>query len=384
MKCPKCNYLGFETGDRCKNCGYDFSLMSDLEAPVDFDLDIDLALRSSDDTLPASVPWDDSFEPDLAESPATLEIADPGAGAVHESGPPSQRWRVGSLSDPAMAEAAPLPEPVPEPAREAAARVDRKLPLFGHGSVPDDSDEPLIKLPAAPRAPLAVRRTPETPRLRAVPRAVPRPSRPIEASPALDFVEDTPPVAVVGAVRESGPPSQRWPIGSQSDPTSAEARARTASRLAASGVVDSSRAAHAEVSGPLPRLAAAAIDHLLLGAIDLAVLYFTLRMAGLTLADLSVLPVVPLVVFLLFVKLSYFSAFTAVGGQTIGKMATHIRVVTAEDETVDGALAVKRTLAGVASAALFGLGFVPALIGSERRALHDRLTHTRVVALPSA
>ena len=26
MKCPKCDYLGFETGDRCKNCGYDFSL----------------------------------------------------------------------------------------------------------------------------------------------------------------------------------------------------------------------------------------------------------------------------------------------------------------------------------------------------------------------
>ena len=53
MKCPKCNYLGFETGDRCKNCGYDFSLMGDPEAPVDFGLDIDLALRSSDDTLPA-------------------------------------------------------------------------------------------------------------------------------------------------------------------------------------------------------------------------------------------------------------------------------------------------------------------------------------------
>ena len=29
VKCPKCDYLGFETGDRCKNCGYDFSLLSD-------------------------------------------------------------------------------------------------------------------------------------------------------------------------------------------------------------------------------------------------------------------------------------------------------------------------------------------------------------------
>ena len=25
MKCPKCGYLGFETTDRCRNCGYDFS-----------------------------------------------------------------------------------------------------------------------------------------------------------------------------------------------------------------------------------------------------------------------------------------------------------------------------------------------------------------------
>src|SRR5678810_639629 len=28
MKCPKCHYLGFETGDRCRNCGYDFSLLA--------------------------------------------------------------------------------------------------------------------------------------------------------------------------------------------------------------------------------------------------------------------------------------------------------------------------------------------------------------------
>ena len=26
MKCPKCNYIGFEPTDRCRNCGYDFSL----------------------------------------------------------------------------------------------------------------------------------------------------------------------------------------------------------------------------------------------------------------------------------------------------------------------------------------------------------------------
>lgn len=27
MKCPKCQYIGFDTGDRCRNCGYEFALL---------------------------------------------------------------------------------------------------------------------------------------------------------------------------------------------------------------------------------------------------------------------------------------------------------------------------------------------------------------------
>jgi uncharacterized RDD family membrane protein YckC len=27
VKCPKCGYLGFDSGERCRNCGYDFSLV---------------------------------------------------------------------------------------------------------------------------------------------------------------------------------------------------------------------------------------------------------------------------------------------------------------------------------------------------------------------
>jgi uncharacterized RDD family membrane protein YckC len=338
VKCPKCHYLGFETGDRCKNCGYDFSLMDDPDPSIEPDLDIELAFRDSDDTLPASVQWDDQFEhmdadaladaAALAESPTALEIADPN------------------------------PEPPPEPSPQPPAMpVERKVRSLGSASLFESGDEPLIKVPAAPRPPLAVRRTPETPRLRAVPRPVPKPSRPIESSPVLDFVAE--PAPEVGAE------------------SVADVRARTASRLA-------SRPVAAEVGGSGPRLAAAAIDHLLLGAIDLAVVYFTLRMTGLTLAGLSMLPPVPLIAFLLLVKLSYFAAFTAVGGQTIGKMAMRLRVVTADNETVDGALAVKRALAGFASAVTLGAGFLPALFGSERRALHDRLTRTRVVTLPSA
>ena len=32
MKCPKCGYLGFERVDRCRNCGYDFSMTDGLDA----------------------------------------------------------------------------------------------------------------------------------------------------------------------------------------------------------------------------------------------------------------------------------------------------------------------------------------------------------------
>ena len=69
------------------------------------------------------------------------------------------------------------------------------------------------------------------------------------------------------------------------------------------------------------------IDHGILLGIDLVVLYFTLRLTGLTLADWRLLPVLPMAAFLLSLKVAYLSAFTTAGGQTIGKMATHIRVV---------------------------------------------------------
>ncbi|MBF8299943.1 MAG: hypothetical protein HW394_313 [Acidobacteria bacterium] len=319
MKCPKCSYLAFETGDRCKNCGYDFSLMAD---PSELEIDLDLALRSSDDALPVSWQWDDQFDGALTAAPAFTNISNP----------------------------VPL---APDPPTARAERTDRKLPLFAP-AFGVAGDEPLIKLPATPRPPLAVRRTPERARLR----TVPKPSRPIVSAPALEFVD----VPRAAPIVESA----------------ADVRARTAARLAP----PVPHAAHAEVSGPGARLAAAAVDHLLLSAIDLAVVYFTLRMAGLAMTDWAALPPIPLVAFLLLVKLSYFCAFTAVGGQTIGKMAARIRVVTTEDAAIDGARAVTRTLAALVSAAPLCLGYLPALVGSERLALHDRVARTRVVALP--
>ena len=33
MKCSKCGYLGFDSVDRCRNCGYEFSLAPTFALP---------------------------------------------------------------------------------------------------------------------------------------------------------------------------------------------------------------------------------------------------------------------------------------------------------------------------------------------------------------
>ncbi len=134
------------------------------------------------------------------------------------------------------------------------------------------------------------------------------------------------------------------------------------------------------------RLLAGAIDAAIVAATDFLVLYLTLRLCGLSFGDALLLPIVPFVGFLLLLNGGYLAAFTAASGQTIGKMATGIKVVGVPDGEAGGSadrvgfgLATLRTLAYLASALPAGLGFVPAFIGRDRRALHDRLTETRVI-----
>lgn len=325
MKCPKCSYLGFETGDRCRNCGYDFSLILDSEPAA---VHIDLELRRD---VPDSADVSDwMIRTDMEPAPPVRSVA-----------PPSPR--------------ASVPPAVVAGARaEPRARRDSKLPLFTSSPL-GRGDEPMIKLPVTPRPPLAVRRTPDNPRLRMVSGAI----RPEERVPALEFDDAVRPIEEAEAPAPLRPPPMSPPV-----------RERAAVR--------------ADVSGPVVRVVAAAIDHVLLGAIDLAVVYFTLRISGLSMDEWTVLPLVPLMFFLILLKLAYFYAFTAVGGQTIGKMALRIRVVGEDHESIDATLALRRTLLGTASTAAFGLGLLPAFFDPERRAFHDRVARTRVIALRTA
>src|SRR5262247_4180307 len=109
-----------------------------------------------------------------------------------------------------------------------AASSERALPLFKRGQEHDD--EPLIKMPAAPRPPLAVRRTPDTPRLRAVPRPIPRPG----SSPALQFPDEGVERPTVPHEQKSAPvrPVASPPLAVEA-PASAAESIRPVARVAA-------------------------------------------------------------------------------------------------------------------------------------------------------
>jgi hypothetical protein len=92
------------------------------------------------------------------------------------------------------------------------------------------------------------------------------------------------------------------------------------------------------------RVAAAAIDLLILGGLDAGVLYFTLRLCRLAAVEAFVLPPAPLLVFFLILNGGYLLAFTTAGGQTIGKMAVGIKVVTADEGPLTLGQAAVRTI----------------------------------------
>ena len=289
MKCPKCQYFSFDSGDRCRNCGYDFSL--------------------SRDVAPDDLPIQTGSEP------------------------------LGPLSDLSLnADNAALP---------LFTRDDRK------------ADVPLVTPGATPRAPLSVRRgTPSTGRP-----ARPRRERSTpDAEPrlALDTADLT--------ARQAASPAE----------SAVDVQPRAQDTAPALDLPLDDAAA------PAARLAAAAIDLLIIGGIDFGVVYFTLKVCHLPLSAAGMLPLAPLAAFFALLNGGYVSSFVATGGQTVGKMAAGLRVIPADPAAPNGervtfGRAAVRAAGYVVSALPAGLGFLPAFIGRDRRALHDRLADTRVV-----
>jgi uncharacterized RDD family membrane protein YckC len=304
MKCPKCGYLGFESVDRCRNCGYDFS----LAAPDSFELPLNAAREAR--------PLEDlSF---LDEAMASASAATQIAASAPKTPDGLKAFAPEQKSQPPGGE----------------------LPLFG-SPIPDDL--PLISRPSPPRAPLAVRRaTPEVPRLRSTP-ALARPA-------TLDL----------GLEPGSVPPQAHGNRAPAADAPASGADAATDNASLAA------------------RFIAVVTDLLILAAVDVAVVYFTLQICGIGLNDLGVLPLAPLAAFLAVQNGGYLVAFTA-SGQTLGKMMAGIRVVSAEPGSpLDLGRAFVRELMWLLLAVPAGLGLLTVL-SRDRRGVHDRFAGTRVV-----
>ncbi|MGI8671652.1 MAG: RDD family protein [Luteitalea sp.] len=218
------------------------------------------------------------------------------------------------------------------------------LPLFEDRQWPELP--PVVIPPAGP--PLSVRRKLDAPR--PTPRPEPRIEAPTGAGP---------------------PPGFEWPDEPAIVPSGGGDEGVSA--------VD---AAGEHRGGLGARLAAGAIDAALLLTIDLVVLWLTLRVAGLTLAEWRVLRLVPLGGFLFLLDTAYLVTFTAASGQSIGKMLAGVRVVDQSEGRVPFGHAVLRSVVLLLCALPFGLGLLPLLFDAEARGPHDRLAGTRVI--PSA
>ncbi len=149
MKCPKCAYVGFEETDRCRHCGYDFSLLPTAPAAAA------LADRSDE---PKARP----FMPAAARAERVA-------------------------SEPAFEPAAP-----DEPFQDLPLRAP-VFPVLVHETPPPPA-----------RTPLAVRRASERPRSRSTTQVLRRVAAPLlEAEP--DVVATTDPAEDVNEVASAGP-----------------------------------------------------------------------------------------------------------------------------------------------------------------------------------
>ena len=295
MRCPKCQYITFDSDDRCRNCGYEFSLsVEDEPEPVEVRIarDEPESVRRGREAFSAL---------DAPLNPASAPSDRPGSS---------------------------------QSARRPLTAAD--LPLFIEQRVADDQ-APLVTPPAVPRAPLSVRRA--------------APVRPRSRGPALDEL----------------------PLGPPEDAASAGAD-EAVEGDSVDGIHEASIAR---------RAVAGIIDVGILGTIGAVVVLLTLRIAELTLSEWRILPIAPMLAFWLLLCGGYFILFTAAGGQTIGKMTTGIRVVNADEHAsprVSFRTAFVRTVTCLGSVVAVGGGFLPVLFSADRRAFHDRVADTRVVA----
>jgi uncharacterized RDD family membrane protein YckC len=356
MRCPKCHYLSFEPEPRCRNCGYDLAF-----EPGDLSVSSEPAARQTADALSEL-----EIRPDGYAAPAQAQAASPsvdtGALPLFLQGLPDARTEVAAPPAASTHESEIKPRSTAHHGANPAELdelVDVEIrPAASVAVAEPDEPEPLVKLPAAPRAPLSVRRpTPAPGRVREKYQA--HRVEPVQQIGLLerdllnDDSQDTPwPLIAPDPVPETPDVSMSAAVGDVAEPV-----------------------------GAGRRLEAALVDVLFLGSINVAIVWLTLQRCELTWSQIGLLPILPMAALLFLLDAMYLLMFTATNGQTVGKMAAGIRVVGdahAAHDRVTLKQAVLRAVLTFPSVLVLGAGFFPALLG-RGLALHDRFTHTRVV-----
>lgn len=322
--------------------------------------------------------------PPRADAPPAKAAPARPVGAPAEATPAAPTTAPPPAVKAAPATVAPPPDAAPPVAAPPRADTAARVPAPEAPAAAASAGAALPGPVAAPDEAPGVARSEEPP-----PASVPaaRPSVGARDVSSINVpVEPRPPLSVRRGVgdahklqpQEGRPPSRR--IG-PFDRDLLEDLQRLESEVSGTPIAPA-RPATGESVVPGLRLAAAAVDAVLLGGVNAIVLWLTLRVCELSLSQAHILPVVPVVAFLALVDVGYLFMFTAASGQTIGKMAFGIRVINGADDGTGDHLsarrAVYRELVALPSVLALGVGFLPALTG-EGRALHDRIAHTRVV-----
>jgi len=396
MKCPKCQYIGFDGHTRCRHCGYDLSLAATTEvAPADTDMPFDAApevpdtiyrpessaraqARAAIQKRAASrTPQPDSFDLPLFATPGVddrpaLPASRPPLSVRRAADPPRGR---------AAAAAAFAPAPAPASELDPASSQPIASGDAGSASIADADTQPRLdarlEFDALSLAPppdpgvdpdlaLTLGGTPLEGDVRAGGGALILPGRQASGSVSAGFARiraDAPAIADT----PSEPDVADLPI-SEAVPPAAEVTP------AASAAGSSGRAA------PLgPRILAGLVDIAVLAAVDAAVVLATLRATGIEWSQVRRLPLAPLGVFLILLTIGYLALCTVLAGRTFGKAAFGLAVVDTSGRPVRLGPAVVRALIQVLTVPAAGVGFLPALLGADRRSLYDRLAGTDVV-----
>lgn len=131
-----------------------------------------------------------------------------------------------------------------------------------------------------------------------------------------------------------------------------------------------------EPAGLLRRLAAMVYDALLVLALLMATLTIIVALTNHYVAGPYVLLIALLEAF------GFFSYFWMFRGQTLGMLAWHLALRTADGGRLTFTQSVLRFSGALASFASLGLGYLWILLDAERRSWSDLLSRSRIVKLP--